>query len=39
VAKSLEDALETCGLGVGDTVDGMVVEISVWTSTMVNIVL
>lgn len=39
VAKSLEDALETCTLVAGDTVEGMVVEISVWTSTMVSIVL
>jgi hypothetical protein len=39
VANSEEGALDAARLAPDDTVDGIVVEISVWTSTMVNKVL
>lgn len=39
VVRSEKGAFAVARLAIEDTVDGMVVEISVWTSTMVNMVL
>jgi hypothetical protein len=39
VASSEDGAFDEVRLAFDETVDGMVVEISVWTSTMVNMVL